>query len=85
MTFFEANLAIIDCGQLLFRGSKLKSTPKIYGIVIYTGQCSKIMLNGQQFTSKLSSLEGKLNIFLFIMFGIQLIACLTAAGIGANW
>lgn len=45
-----------DNNQLLFRGTKLKNTEWIWGLTIYTGQCSKIMMNGQSFVTKLSSL-----------------------------
>lgn len=31
--------------QLLYRGTKLKNTKFIYGLVIYTGRNSKIILN----------------------------------------
>jgi hypothetical protein len=44
-----------------------------------------MMLNGQQFASKLSRIEQKLNVFLIVMFLTQLAACLLAAGIGARW
>ncbi len=31
--------------QLLYRGTKLKNTDFIYGLVIYTGDNTKIMMN----------------------------------------
>lgn len=52
----QQRLAMTDNSQLLFRGAKLKNTEWIWGLVIYTGQCSKIMMNGQNFTTKLSSI-----------------------------
>lgn len=33
--------------QLLYRGTKLKNTKKIIGLVIYTGKNSKIILNSE--------------------------------------
>lgn len=33
--------------QLLYRGARLKNTKWIYGLVIYTGRNSKIMMNSE--------------------------------------
>lgn len=33
--------------QLLYRGTKLKNTRLIYGLVIYTGKNTKIILNSE--------------------------------------
>ena len=33
--------------QLLYRGARLKNTEWIYGLVIYTGMNTKIMLNAE--------------------------------------
>ena len=35
----------LDVKQLLLKGAKLKNTEYIYGIVLYTGNNNKIMLN----------------------------------------
>jgi len=45
-----------DNKQLLFRGAKLTNTKWIWGLVVYTGQCSKILQNGQSFQNKFSNL-----------------------------
>jgi phospholipid-transporting ATPase len=33
--------------QLLYRGARLKNTKWIYGLVIYTGKNTKIMMNSE--------------------------------------
>lgn len=33
--------------QFLYRGAKLKNTKWIYGVVIYTGKNTKVMLNSE--------------------------------------
>lgn len=77
-------LSINDNGQLLFRGARLKKTKWIWGIAVYTGQCSKIMMNGQSFITKLSTVEQKLNYLLIVMLAAQLIACMVMAVLSTN-
>jgi magnesium-transporting ATPase (P-type) len=77
----KQKLTISDSSQLLFRGAKLKNTKWIWGLVIYTGQCSKIMMNGQSFVTKLSTVEKKLNYLLIVMLSVQLIACILIAAL----
>jgi magnesium-transporting ATPase (P-type) len=48
-------LQIEDNKQFLYRGSKLKNTSWVWGLVVYTGQCTKIMLNSKHFTNKISA------------------------------
>jgi magnesium-transporting ATPase (P-type) len=39
------DIVAIDKDQILLRGSSLKNTKWIYGIALYTGHDSKIMMN----------------------------------------
>lgn len=77
-------LAITDSSQLFFRGSKLKNTKWIWGIVVYTGQCTKIMMNGQSFITKLSAVERKLNYLLIILLICQVTACLVVSAFSTS-
>lgn len=77
-------LAITDSSQLLFRGSKLKNTKWIWGVVIYTGQCTKIMMNGQSFVTKLSAVERKLNYLLIILLVCQITACVVISALSTS-
>jgi phospholipid-transporting ATPase len=43
--------------QLLYREARLKNTKWIYGLAIYTGRNSKIMMNSQGETNKMSQIE----------------------------
>jgi magnesium-transporting ATPase (P-type) len=54
------------------------------GVVVYTGQCSKIMMNGQSFVSKLSTVERKLNYLLVVMLVVQLAVCLMMAAFSTS-
>ena len=40
--------------QLLYRGARLKNTKWIYGLAIYTGRNSKIMMNADSSSQKMS-------------------------------
>lgn len=80
----NVKLAITDCSQLLFRGAKLKNTKWVWGLVVYTGQCSKIMMNGQNYVTKLSSVEKRLNYLLIFLFICQIVLCLVCASLSTE-
>ena len=64
----------------MLRGSSLKITQWVYGIVVYTGQQTKIKQNDQkQLKQKSSKMESKMNSSIAFVFVLQLaIACLFA-------
>ena len=60
----------LDANILLVRGSSLKNTEWVYGLVVYTGHDTKIMMNSSSAKAKFSNLEKSTNtqivwIFLF--------------------
>ena len=71
-----------DNKQLLFRGAKLTNTKWVWGLVVYTGQCSKILQNGQRYSSKFSKVQKKLNYLLIAMFLVQIILCAISTYLG---
>jgi magnesium-transporting ATPase (P-type) len=75
---------LVDSKQLLYRGAKLMNTERVWGLVAYAGQCSKIMLNSQLSSSKISSAERKLNIILYCLFLFQLICCFIFAAMAIH-
>ena len=60
----------------MYRGAKLKNTKWVYGLVIYTGKLTKIMLNSESTSSKMSQIEVKVNHLLVIIFCFQILLCL---------
>lgn len=60
----------------MYRGAKLKNTKWIYGLVVYTGRNTKIMLNLNKSKNKMSQVERKLNNLLIYIFILQNILCL---------
>lgn len=84
MYTFEATL---KCGpreyplspqQLLLRGAQLRNTRWIYGIVVFTGHESKLMMNSTQTPIKMTKVDGMVNsqiIFLFICLLVMAFTC----------
>lgn len=64
--------------QFLYRGAKLKNTNWIYGLVIYTGRNTKIMMNMDVSHNKISNVEIKVNRLLILIFLLQMALCAMA-------
>lgn len=71
--------------QLLLRGCSLQNTEFVFGVVIYTGHDTKIMLNSKKAASKSSNVLKKMNKILYSVFGFQMFLCLLLAGLSVNW
>ena len=65
----------INQRQMLLKGSVLKNTNWIIGIVIYTGMNNKIILNSKMPRTKMSIIEKKMNKYLIGIFMILMILC----------
>lgn len=65
--------------QLLYRGARLKNTKWIYGLAIYTGRNTKIMMNSDSSSEKMSQIEVKVNFILGIILLIQAVLCFVVA------
>ncbi|XP_052278042.1 probable phospholipid-transporting ATPase IA isoform X3 [Dreissena polymorpha] len=73
-----ARLQAIPLGpdQLLLRGAMLRNTNWIFGIVVYTGPESKLMLNSTSAPLKRSNVEKVTNMQILFLFGILLLLSL---------
>jgi phospholipid-transporting ATPase len=71
--------------QLLYREARLKNTKWIYGLVIYTGRNSKIMMNSQGGTNKMSQIEIKVNYILAFILALQLALCIILGALDGNF
>ena len=68
--FFKGEKTYFDSKNILLRGSRLKNVNYVYGIAIYTGRDTKLMLNINRTTLKISDIDyilGKIVIFLIGM------------------
>ena len=65
----------ITSKEFLLKGSILKNTNYIFGIVIYTGMNNKIILNSKKPTTKISLIEKNMNICLIGIFCVLIALC----------
>jgi phospholipid-transporting ATPase len=70
---------------MLLRGSCLKNTEYIYGIVIYVGHDTKMMRNASTSRVKISRNEKMLNRQILYIFCLQICLCVFGAVYGTLW
>lgn len=73
--FLNASLPL-DAKQLLLKGSILKNTEWVIGIVVYTGHSTKLMLNSKKGRVKYSSVEKIMSRYLISILILQSIFCI---------
>ena len=81
----EKELISLDYNQFILRGSTVKNTEWVIGMVVYTGHDTKIMKNSQKAKVKNSEMEHMLNKFIVATFMIQLIWCLFFGYLADTW
>lgn len=76
----------VGINNLLLRGCTLKNTEWVLGVVAFTGEETKIMLNSGITPSKRAQISKDLNWNVLYNFAILFIMCLTAAFVeGTTW
>eukprot|EP01012_Entosiphon_sulcatum_P031609 TRINITY_DN4015_c0_g1_i1.p1 TRINITY_DN4015_c0_g1~~TRINITY_DN4015_c0_g1_i1.p1 ORF type:complete len:1191 (-),score=188.74 TRINITY_DN4015_c0_g1_i1:51-3623(-) len=75
----------LNLPNVLFRGCKLRNTPWIYAIVVYTGKNTKMMQNLKEKPTKFSSLDRKLNRLVLVLLAFQLTIIVTLSICSAVW
>ena len=66
---------MISTNEFLLKGSILKNTNWVIGIVVYTGMNNKIILNSKKPRLKMSKVEKSLNYYLSFVFGFLILCC----------
>ena len=74
----------LDSKSFLLRGSCLRNTNWIYGVVVYIGTDSKLIQNARDPPSKLSIMETQINLILFVIFAVYFIVVTAATIIRAE-
>lgn len=72
----------ITVNELLLRGCALRNTEWIIGVVLFTGEDTKIMLNSGETPSKRSKIEKETNFNVIVNFVILMVLCVICAVIG---
>lgn len=76
---YERQVHPLDPGQILLRDSKLRNTPFVYGVVIFTGHDSKVMQNSTESPSKRSRIEKKMDQIIYILFTLLVVISLISS------
>ena len=71
----EQDISITN-NEFILKGSILKNTSWIIGIVVYTGKHNKIILNSKRPRLKISKTERKLNLYLIFVFFLLIFLCI---------
>ncbi len=78
-TLFSKNLKCeftnVNIKNLLLKGSILKNTDEILGLVVHTGFNTKIMMNTKEPRIKMSNVMQTMNSILFSVFSFQILCC----------
>ena len=75
----------LDHNQLLLRGCSLKNTEWVYGLVVYTGHDTKIMMNSSKSRNKFSKIELITNRQIILVFLFQILICIVGATLSEIW
>ncbi|CAH2351573.1 phospholipid-transporting ATPase Dnf2p [[Candida] railenensis] len=65
----------INADNILLRGSTLRNTKWVIGLVVYTGEETKIMINSGITPTKKSRISKELNLSVIINFGFLFVLC----------
>jgi len=80
--FFKGQKTFFNSKNILLRGSRLKNVDYIYGISIYTGKDTKLMLNINKTTLKISDIDRILGQIVIFLIGICILVTAIATIIG---
>ena len=67
---YEGVMKSSGIDNLLLWGCKLKNISKAYGVVIYVGKQTKVMMNAKKPPVKVSRMMRLMNIFLYTVFAL---------------
>ena len=80
--FFKGKKTYFDSKNVLLRGSRLKNVDYIYGVAIYTGSDTKLMLNINRSSLKISDIDRILGYIVIFLIGICILVTILSSIIG---
>ncbi|KAJ0400447.1 hypothetical protein ATCC90586_003536 [Pythium insidiosum] len=81
----EKKKEVITANAVCLRGSTLRNTEYIYGLVVNTGPDTKIMMASSDAPMKWSDMETRLNKQITYICGLMIVLCLTGATASTIW
>jgi len=69
----------LDADNVCLRGSTLRNTEWVYGIAVYTGHQTKVMMNSAKSKPKFSKIEKATNKYIVFTICVQILLCLISA------
>ncbi|KAL3315081.1 Phospholipid-transporting ATPase IA [Cichlidogyrus casuarinus] len=75
----------LNPAQLLLRGSSLRNTKWVAGVVVYSGRQTKVMLNSSAAPLKQSRVDKTTNTYILFLFGLLLFLALFTAIANIVW
>mmetsp|Transcript_13558 Transcript_13558/g.25965 ORF Transcript_13558/g.25965 Transcript_13558/m.25965 type:complete len:1142 (+) Transcript_13558:254-3679(+) len=85
LTLDNGEVVPLDPCNLLLRGSSLRNTETVLGMVVYTGHQTKVMMNGTTPPSKRSTVERQIDDIILFMFLLLFAMCFVGAFLTATW
>ena len=83
--FFKGEKTYFDSKNILLRGSRLKNVRYIYGVAIYTGGDTKLMLNIKKTSLKISDIDYILGKIVIFLIGMCVLVTAIASIIGIRY
>ena len=80
--FFKGKKTYFDSKNILLRGSRLKNVDYVYGVAVYTGKDTKLMLNINHSSLKISDIDRILGYIVIFLIGICILTTIIASIIG---
>ena len=80
--FFKGKKTYFDSKNILLRGSRLKNVDYVYGVGVYTGKDTKLMLNINHSSLKISDIDRILGYIVIFLIGICILTTIIASIIG---
>jgi len=75
----------LGADNMILRGCKLRNTEYVYGVTVYSGHDTKIMMNSAKAQYKFSTLERMSNRAILMVLGTQFTLATIASAIGTSW
>ena len=75
----------LNADNLLLRGSSLRNTEFVFGVVVFTGHDTKVMQNLPEAKFKFSTLEKITNHAIVIIMIFSVVASLIGSLYGSSW